>query len=492
MRLFSPSFHVELSSFVSSNFSNVASKRLFLLKMNYFRRNCDSPSRFWLVPWNYVKVHVFQTTKRYFRDIWFVYSKPVPETSKEACLLLSVCLCVTISAGGLLYNWMFSSLKYTSWLSLATSTSFSLVLLLLLVFVHPVRCVLTISIPALGTKQGRRLLLSTCFLIITLDILPNVAGNIRIILKYLQCFSENSSESLLNSTMLLEQSAQEFGREVTKVSQHPYGTGLTFVSKVNRSTIRDQMLKVSLNIKKDFLEIETKVSETVLVANRIIACLFVVSLLCQSAWYLKLYLTDLKFNNIYITKKLKHLALKHNKAYVIDSSSKGLIESTGWKLSKEECVSCLLRIMVLSLFFVLIAMTIAIDHISFLLAVAIGEWANNFPTVPVILEIDYKVKISLVRFIELSTQSFHKKFQRDLSFISKDCVLLPTAPNNTLALTVALIYGIACAFIFFQTYAQRLCRRMSASFFEKQEDARIEHLFEEILRKHRKKQKLLL
>lgn len=447
----------------------------------------------WLTALNQVQT-IYLKIKGYLLDIWDVYSKPVPENFKEVCLLLSLCLCITISSGSLLYNWMFSSLRYSFRLSLATSTVFSFLFLLLIVFVHPVRCVVTISIPTLGTKQGRRLLLSTCSLIITFHIFPNIAENICTMLEFLKCVSQTSSESLLNSTTILEQSAKEFGQEVTKVTLKQNGGGLTFVSSVDKSAVRNQMLNFSEKIKADFSNIEYVVAETIVGSNRIIACFFVVCLLSQSVWYLKSYLTNLKFNNIYITKKLEDLAQKNNKKDIISSSSKKLIKSTGWKLSKEECLSCLFHILILSLLFMMIAMIIVMDHIVFFLAVAIREWADNFPAVPMTLEIMYKVQISIVPLFfgasKISNNLFDKKYQTELSFVSSHCVLQPRAPQSTAVLTVTLIYCLACALIFLQTYAHRLCRKISASFFEKQEEARIQYLYQKILRRHRRKQEV--
>ncbi|XP_069058064.1 osteoclast stimulatory transmembrane protein isoform X2 [Pleurodeles waltl] len=391
---------------------------------------------------------------------------------------------------------MFSSLRYSFRLSLAISTAFSFLFFLLLAFVHPARCVLTISIPTLGTKQGRRLLFSTCSLIITCNIIPSLAENIFTMLEFLKCISQTSSESLLNSTTILEQSAKEFGQEVTKVTLELNGEGLTFFSNFDKSAVRNQMLNFSETIKRDFSNIQSVVAETIVVSNRIISCFFLLCLLSQSVCYLKSYLTDLKFNNIYITKKLEDLAQKYNKKDIVGSSSIKLIKSTGWKLSKEECLSCLFRIFIMSLFFTMIAMIMVMDHIVFFLAVAIGEWADNFPTVPLTLEIMYNLQISIMPLFfgvgKISSHLFDKKYRLELSLVSSHCVQQPRAPQSTAVFTVTLIYCLACAQIFLQTYAHRLCRKISASFFEKQEEARIQYLFKKILRKHRKKQKMFL
>ncbi|XP_029467849.1 osteoclast stimulatory transmembrane protein [Rhinatrema bivittatum] len=446
---------------------------------------------------------MFARMKNFLLDTWSAYSKPVPETSKECLSLLLLCSCIALSTGGLLYNWMSASLQYKFHLAVEISTSFSFLILVILLLMHPVRCMVTIIVPTLGTKQGRRLLLSTCFMIITFVIVPNIISNIETILQVLKCISLTSSESLLNSTVLLREASHDFGRVVTSVADkmeelilRSNERRLEFVVHVEDSVVRNQMLMATKKIKDDFSAVEELVEKTTLISNRVIAGLFIFYLLFQSVWYLKNYLTDLSFDNIYITNNLEHLALKKNASHILTSSSTKLIRSTGLKLSRQEVFTCLLHIMIISLFLLLTLMIIATDHIVFHLAMAVENWVHYFPTIPMTLDISYSARISFVatklipifKVPEVNAISFDKSYQRDVTYISADCIVKSNPPNNFVAVTVGFMYCTVYAMIFLETYAHRLCRKISASFFKNQEEQRVLYLYNKILRKHQKKQ----
>nr|XP_033770857.1 osteoclast stimulatory transmembrane protein [Geotrypetes seraphini] len=451
---------------------------------------------------NYCRTDLFMRLKGFLLDAWSAYSKPVPENSRECLSLLALCSCIALSTGGLLYNWLSASLQYPCHLAVGISISFSLLMLFALALMHPVRCVVTVTVPTLGTKQGRRLLLSTCFMIITFNIVHNIISNIKAILQVLKCISLTSAESLFNSTVLLREASHDFSRAVSRVADKMAEVAFKsnnrrfeFAVHFEESTVRNQMLAATQKIKDDFSAVEELVESTVLISNRVIAGIFVFYLLFESAWYLKCYLTDLNFDNIYITKNLEHLAFRKNTTHLLTSAPKRLIKSTGLKLSKQEVFKCFLRILLLSSFLLLTLMIIATDHIAFHLAVAVENWVHKFPTVPMNLDIAYSAKISFVaanlipiKVPDISVMSFNKRYQRDLTYVSADCTFQSNPPNNAMAITVGLMFCIVYAMVFLETYAHRLCRKISASFFEKREEERVRYLYNKILQKHQKKQ----
>ncbi|XP_077688631.1 osteoclast stimulatory transmembrane protein [Eretmochelys imbricata] len=456
----------------------------------------------------YCQENLFPKIQEVVLNAWSAYSKPVPSSCSELLTLFLQCCCIALLTGGLLYNWMFSSLEYSFHLSFATAVSFSLLLLLILFLVHPIRCMFTIIIPTLGTKQGRRLLLSTCFMIVAVNILPNIMDNIKTILQVIKCICKDSSDSLLNSTTLLGKASMQFGHQIKEVTDKMADNSLKprnghFQYAVNHSSslVRDQVLIASQKIKDDFSAVELLVKQALLVANRVAAGFFLFYLLFESAWYLKSYLTNLQFDNIYITKKLEDLAVDKKAAHLLTCSPKKLIRSTGLKLSREEKMVCLVRMMLLTLVLMLTAVIIATDYIAFHLADTAMNEVAQFPRVPITLNIKYDAKINILPFIwkifngvtsgEQSIVNFERTYQQNLTFISADCTIKrPSPPNNFVALAVGMLYCIIYAMIFLETYAQRLCRKISASFFERQEEQRVHHLYKELLRKHNKEQQL--
>ncbi|KFQ89165.1 Osteoclast stimulatory transmembrane protein, partial [Phoenicopterus ruber ruber] len=429
---------------------------------------------------------------------WSVYSKPVPANGRELRSLFLQCSCVTAVIGGLFYNWMFASLEYSWHLSVAVAVSFSLLLLLTLFLVHPARCVFSMIMPTLGTKQGRKLLLSTCVMIVVVNVTPNIISNIKTILQLISCICKNSSESLLNSTALLDTASWEFGDAIQWVHSiniyRPMNGHFQFSVLKNSSWIYQRMHLAGEKIGRDFLAVEVLVKDSVRVGNKLVAGFSMLYLCFESTWYLKNYLTNLRFDNFYITKKLEHLAVDRKAAHLLVGSSKSLIRPTGLKLSREEVMLCLVQAVLLTVALMLMLVVVAMDHFAFSVADTAVRKAAQFSVVPVTLSIKYNAKIGILPFLlkilrlpheELPLQDFERSYQHYLNFSSAHCrISPPTPPNPSVLLVVGLLFCILYATVFLETYAHRLCRKIAGSFFESWEEKRALYLYKKLSRKH--------
>ncbi|NXT92919.1 OCSTP protein, partial [Anhinga rufa] len=433
-------------------------------------------------------------------DLWSVYSKPVPANGRELWTLFLQCSCSTVVIGGLFYNWMFASLEYSWHLSVAMAIPFSLLLLLTLFMVHPARCVFTMIMPTLGTKQGRKLLLSTCIMIVAVNVTPNIISNIKTILQIIKCICKNSSESLLNSTALLETASWQFGDAIQETVHsiniyRPMNGHFQFSLFNNSTLIYQQMHLAGEKIGRDFLAVEVLVKDSVRVGNRLVAGFSMLYLCFESTWYLKNYLTNLRFDNFYITKKLERLAVDKKAADLLVGSSKSLIRPTGLKLSRGEVMLCLVQAMLLTVALMLMLVVVAMDHFAFKVADTVVRKVAQFSVVPVTLNIKYNVsagaKIGILPFLlrlfpykELPLQVFEKSYNRSLIFSSAHCrISPPTPPNPSVVLVVGLLFCILYATVFLETYAHRLCRKIAGSFFESWEEKRAHYLYKKLSRK---------
>ncbi|NWW72313.1 OCSTP protein, partial [Climacteris rufus] len=435
-------------------------------------------------------------------DLWWVYSKPVPADGRELWTLFLQCSCITVVIGGLFYNWMFASLGYSWHLSIAVAISFSLLLLLTLLLVHPARCVFSMIMPTLGTKQGRKLLFSTCTMIAVVNITPNIISNIKTILQVIKCICKNSSDSLLNSTALLEKVSWEFGNAIQETIHSiykPMNGHFQFSLLQNSSLIYEKMHLAGEKISREFLSVEVLVKDSIQVANRLVAGFFMLYLCFESSWYLKNYLTNLRFDNIYITKKLERLAMDRKAAHLLVGSSKKLIRPTGLKLSWEEVVLCLVQAMLVTVALMLMLVVVAMDHFAFSVADTAVRKATQFSVVPITLHIKYQVSAGvswIVPFLfkvfghpskELLLGDFNRRYHHHLNFSSAHCrISPPTPPNPSVLLVVGLLFCILYATVFLETYARRLCRKIAASFFQSWEEKRVLYLYRKLSRRHRK------
>ncbi|XP_010395294.2 osteoclast stimulatory transmembrane protein [Corvus cornix cornix] len=447
----------------------------------------------------YCEDFLFPKVHRTVADLWWIYSKPVPADGRELWTLFLQCSCITAVIGGLFYNWMFASLEYSWHLSVAMAISFSLLLLLTLLLVHPARCVFSMIMPTLGTKQGRKLLFSTCIMIAVVNITPNIISNIKTILQLIKCTCKNSSDSLLNSTALLEKVSWEFGdavQESVPSLYKPMNGHFRFSLLQNSSLIYQKMHLAGEKISREFLSVEVLVKDSIRVANRLAAGFSMLYLCFESTWYLKNYLTNLRFDNFYITKKLERLAVDRKAAHLLVGSSKKLIRPTGLKLSWEEVVLCLMQAMLVTVALMLMLVVVAMDHFAFSVADTAVRRAAQFSVVPITLNIKYKVEIRIVPFIfqllpgpskELLLGDFNRTYHHHLVFSSAHCrISPPTPPNPSVLLVIGLLFCILYATVFLETYARRLCRKIAASFFQSWEEERVLYLYRKLSRRHRK------
>uniref|UniRef100_A0AAZ3PKN8 Dendritic cell-specific transmembrane protein-like domain-containing protein n=1 Tax=Oncorhynchus tshawytscha TaxID=74940 RepID=A0AAZ3PKN8_ONCTS len=120
---------------------------------------------------------------------WGVYSKPSPANTLEVFILFCFCLIIGAAIGGLLHVWMVYSLNYQPFPSMVVSSTWGCIVVLLLLLLHPVRCVLSISVPSLGTKQGRKILISTALVIVVTSCIPNMTRNLSRSVDMIKCSS---------------------------------------------------------------------------------------------------------------------------------------------------------------------------------------------------------------------------------------------------------------------------------------------------------------
>nr|XP_014125530.1 osteoclast stimulatory transmembrane protein [Zonotrichia albicollis] len=449
----------------------------------------------------YCEDFLFPKVHRTMAELWGIYSKPVPADSRELCTLFLQCSCITAVIGGLFYNWMFASLEYSWPLSVAIAISFSLLLLLTLFLVHPARCVFTMIMPTLGTKQGRKLLFSTCIMIAVVNITPNIISNIKTILQVIQCICKNSSDSLLNSTALLQKVSWEFAdavQEATHPIYKPMNGHVHFSLLQNSSLIYQKMHLAGEKISREFLSVEVLVKDSVRAANRLAAGFLMLYLCFESTWYLKNYLTNLRFDNFYITKKLERLAMDRRAAHLLVGSSKKLIRPTGLKLTREEAVLCLVQAMLVTVALMLMLVLVAMDHFAFSVADTAVRKAAQFSAVPVTLSIKYKAEMRIVPFLyklfwrppeALLLRDFDKTYHHQLIFSSAQCRISPPGPPSpSVLLVVGLLFCILYGSALLEPLARRLCRAIAASFFQGREDERVLHLYGKLARRHSKEQ----
>lgn len=325
---------------------------------------------------------------------WVAFSQPVPANSGQLLTQLLLCGLLAITAAGLTHHWLVSSLLYPLGSSAVVATVCGLLVFLGLGLVPPARCLFALSMPTLGTEQGRRLLLSWTTATLAVTVVPNVLANIGVAGQVLRCVTEGSLESLLNTTHQLDTASR-----ARSPTNQVGGRGLTLQAQGNGSVFQLHMLRITQQIREDFSALESQARTVVLVTQQVITGLLMLGLLVDSAWYLYRYLTDLQFDNIYATQQLVQRLKEARATHLLASPPAWLLRAACPRLSQGELLRCLLRLGLLTLLLMATALTMVTDHVVFILAQAAVDWAQKLPAVPITLAVKYDV--SAVMGIEL-------------------------------------------------------------------------------------------
>ncbi|MGH0163474.1 UNVERIFIED_CONTAM: hypothetical protein FKN15_050066 [Acipenser sinensis] len=153
-----------------------------------------------------------------------------------------------------------------------------------------------------------------------------------------------------------------------------------------------------------------------------------------SSWYLKGYLTDVKFDNVYITKQLEHLARENGRCIM---PTAGLINSRGFKMSRRESFRCLVRLAVITLYLLLIISVIVADRVVFSFIVTIAPWLYDFPVIPMTIRVTYSVKL-ILGFITIKKYSFQKDYHWNFTLTSRHCITEPSETDRDVAVLVKI------------------------------------------------------
>lgn len=329
-----------------------------------------------------------RTLKGTVLHLWDIYSAPAPP-GRDVLALLSLCLSLAAITGGLLYHWLSKTLNYSYDASVHTACIYSVLMLLASFLCHPLRCVLTMTLPTVCTKQGRKLLVSASVMIVILNVIPNIALNVGAVARMLKCTTEGFTKSLLNSSEPLNKAKQDLVEEIERVnpwSNLNYLKKLAQLTNVDVSEVKDRFRKMIGQIELNFSHTTVLLQECLLLSNRILAALFVVLLVVESSRYLKSYLSSVRFGN-----SSKELLQKES-----NRASRGRpwppILPLRCRIQSHECPSCVIALLVVTFYFFVITLIVTLDHVVYHVVKLIIPWLLDFPSTSVTLDVSYKVR----------------------------------------------------------------------------------------------------
>ncbi|CAG6021816.1 unnamed protein product, partial [Menidia menidia] len=435
-----------------------------------------------------------QALKSLLCYIWDAYSTPTPSRS-EALALLCVCLAFSTITGGLLHHWLSETLEYSREVSVRTSGFYGVAIFLLSFLCHPLRCVLTLILPTVCTKQGRKLLASASVVVLVLNVVPNITTNVGAAAHVLKCTAEGFSRTLLNSSESFNVAKQDLVEEAMKMTIEDASIvsnlrTLNLHTHVDVSEVKGRFAAVIAEIAGNFSHARNLLREGKLLSNRILAAVFVALLIIESARYLASYLTSVHFDNGSLHKELGQ---KNSHA---GNKRQTKIKINVCKITSQECTSCVISMVVVTLYFIAIALMVVLDHVVYYFVQMILPWVLDFPPTTASINVSYKVSwfppASCIVPQWCKTQeltNFNKDYKWNFDPEPSLCNAPTSAPNMGVTLLLGCLWLTSYFLVFLEVYARRLRRKICASFFREQEEKRTAYFMSKIEEKRDKMKK---
>uniref|UniRef100_S4RT29 Dendritic cell-specific transmembrane protein-like domain-containing protein n=1 Tax=Petromyzon marinus TaxID=7757 RepID=S4RT29_PETMA len=374
------------------------------------------------------------------------------------------------------------------------------------------RCISLLVVPALGTKRGREYILYAAAGLLAVHTAPNTFHNLRALGEVSLCKALSGIRSVINNSARREAVVREYATVETQTVKgllqfHSVQSNYVFDVKTRDvstelDSLRLKVENVTRNVAANFKTFQATVEKVRAVLSTVFSVASVLLVLALSAAYLRSYLTNVLFDNIYITEELRALARQTDPSgeamrCLKADGRRQLVDSTSLRLSRKETENWPLSILTLFTWLLLVSLAIGVEYGVYALTDTLLALADTIPPAHAEVRLYYEAQtknvLSVIAgndvYIDQTFQNrryLTKVLRRPnftLEFARCHTELSPPAPHATIGVYALLL--LALVLVFLGSYAYRLRRKIAASFFPEVESRRVLQLHARMKTLHR-------
>ncbi|XP_072533291.1 osteoclast stimulatory transmembrane protein-like [Salminus brasiliensis] len=359
------------------------------------------------------------------------------------------------------------------------------VMLVLLILVHPVRCVITVTVPSLGTKQGRKIILSTALLYAITSCVPNITYNVGRSLHMLKCSAGNITLSVLESSWVPKVALQDIEKELHKLPSIKKSSYLiNLVSNMDVRGMERSLAEASDNVRTELTQLHSRIGQTSQVLKKSIAALFVLLMIGRSVAYVKGYLTQIKHDNVYQSRQLMEALRRVSGDITLpECYQKKLVKTSGIRMNARELKRGLWGVLALFNYALICGLMLGLDHLVYWSLQNLLSWASDIPEIHAAVHVVMKIKGEYIGFIPHSISDMYKRYPYTVRMMPPGCVHSLSAPNRSTLTSICVFLATSFLIVLGEVFARRLRRKVCASFYRSREEHRTQYLLWKILEK---------
>ncbi|XP_051879510.1 dendritic cell-specific transmembrane protein [Pristis pectinata] len=437
-----------------------------------------------------IKMAILKIAAQFFGDLFEVFASERKSGLKNILYLVSLCLLLGMGSSGIVYICL-QKLQCNLSVALAVCGTFTVVIPGALFLSKHLRCFTLIFLISCGTKQGRNALITVGTSIVVFHCAQNSFDNLMKLVENLDCYLVGMLPSIRD---LLSKYI-----EVLKWISNYKISGNPFIRIVDEfkvyHKVDDDDIKIKLNATRMNMEIlanntMSKFGTFTTVCKNAMTVMGVLLILLFTWFYIRRFLTNVKFENIFVTNQLLQF----------DEKQKEVGKPHLLPLTKKE-KKCFIRIPALSLsemewksmagFLVPIlrnlciwTILIMLDYGIYLLTDSIRHHIDHLPTINITMNVKFSEENTKLNIIK--TKKEYEETFSSYVHLSKDaCILQSTLSIDAIWSPLLILLVILLLLTLLSAKLTTLKIIVLSSFYKETEEKRIQFLHEKILQKRR-------